>query len=87
MRRWNSNLRECCNKCAHYEDRLSQRLIARALGVVRSTVERVLKRFAEARLNWPPDPAFAGVELEQPINSLRRHRVEHFAGELLLFFR
>jgi len=49
----------------HYEDGLSQRLIARALGVVRSTVERVLKRFAASGLTWPPDPALSDAELER----------------------
>lgn len=49
----------------HYEDGLSQRLIARAQGVVRSTVERVLKRFAESGLTWPPDPALTDAELER----------------------
>lgn len=33
----------------HFEQGLSQRLIARSLGVVRSTVERVLTRFASGR--------------------------------------
>lgn len=49
----------------HYEEGLSQRLIARAQGVVRSTVERVLKRFAESELTWPPDPALTDAELER----------------------
>lgn len=40
----------------HFEQGLSQRLIARSLGVVRSTVERVIQRFAATGLDWPPDP-------------------------------
>jgi transposase-like protein len=49
----------------HFEQGFSQRLIARSLGVVRSTVERVLQRFAESGLTWPPDPAFSDEELER----------------------
>lgn len=49
----------------HFDEGLSQRLIARALGVVRSTVERVLQRFAAAGLTWPPDPALSDAELER----------------------
>lgn len=49
----------------HYEEGFSQRLIARSLGVVRSTVERVLERFAESGLKWPPDPALSDEELER----------------------
>ncbi len=49
----------------HFEQGLSQRLIARSLGVVRSTVERVIARFAAAGLTWPPDPALSDAELER----------------------
>ncbi|MBN8739130.1 MAG: hypothetical protein BGP24_09825 [Lysobacterales bacterium 69-70] len=49
----------------HFEEGLGQRVIARALGVVRSTVERVLQRFAASGLAWPPDPALTDAELEQ----------------------
>ena len=49
----------------HFEEGLSQRLIARALGVVRSTVTRVLLRFAESGLTWPPDPALDDAALER----------------------
>ena len=49
----------------HFEEGFSQRLIARSLGVVRSTVERVLERFAESGLKWPPDPALSDEELER----------------------
>ena len=48
----------------HFEMGLSQRLIARSLGVVRSTVERVLARFAASGLSWPPDPALSDEVLE-----------------------
>jgi len=49
----------------HFEQKLSQRLIARSLGVVRSTVERVIKRFAATGLTWPPEPVLTDAELEQ----------------------
>jgi len=49
----------------HFEEGLSQRLIARAQGVMRCTVERVLKRFASSGLGWPPDPALTDEELER----------------------
>jgi transposase len=51
----------------HFEEGLSQRVIARALGVVRSTVERVVRRFVDAGLTWPPDPAMDDAELERRI--------------------
>lgn len=51
----------------HFEEGLSQRVIARALGVVRSTVVRVLTRFAASGLTWPPDPALTDVELERQL--------------------
>lgn len=51
----------------HFEEGLSQRVIARALGVVRSTVERVLQRFAAAGLTWPPDPTLTDAELERQL--------------------
>lgn len=51
----------------HLEEGLSQRVIARALGVVRSTVVRVLQRFAASGLTWPPDPALTDAELERQI--------------------
>jgi transposase len=49
----------------HFEEGLGQRVIARALGVVRSTVERMLRRFATSGLTWPPDPGLADAELER----------------------
>ena len=51
----------------HFEERLSQRVIARALGVVRSTVERVLRRFEASGLTWPPDAALDDAALERRI--------------------
>jgi DNA-binding transcriptional regulator LsrR (DeoR family) len=41
-----SQLRELLR--LHFEEGFSQRMIARALGVVRSSIERMLKRFAAA---------------------------------------
>jgi transposase len=58
----------------HFEDGLSQRLIARAVGVVRSTVERVLQRFAAAGLTWPPDPALSDAELERRLYRRPAHQ-------------
>lgn len=49
----------------HFDEGLSQRLIARALSVVRSSVERVLKRFAATGLTWPLDPELSDEELER----------------------
>lgn len=49
----------------HYEERLSQRVIARVLGVVRSTVERSLQRVSVSGLSWPLDPALSDDELER----------------------
>jgi len=49
----------------HFEEGLGQRVIARAAGVARSTVERVLQRFMAAGLVWPPDPGMDDVELER----------------------
>lgn len=51
----------------HFDEGLSQRVIARALGVVRSTVERVLQRFAASGLTWPPDPELDDAALERRI--------------------
>lgn len=51
----------------HFEESFTQRTIARALGVVRSTVERVLWRFAKSKLTWPPDPALSDAELERQL--------------------
>lgn len=51
----------------HFEEGFSQRVIARVLGVVRSTVVRVLERFAASGLSWPPDPALTDAELERQL--------------------
>jgi len=51
----------------HFEDGLSQRLIARCLSVARSTVERVFKRFAEAGLTWPIGDEVSDEELERTL--------------------
>ena len=58
----------------HYEEAVSQRLIARALGVVRSTVERALKRFADSGMGWPPDPTMTDEELERRLYSGPSHQ-------------
>jgi transposase len=60
----------------HFEQDLSQRLIARSLGVVRSTVERVIGRFAAAGLTWPPDPALSNAELERRLYRGPAHQGE-----------
>jgi len=57
----------------HFDRGLSQREIARALGVARSTVERVFKRHAAAGLGWPPDPALTDVDLEQRLYQRAPH--------------
>lgn len=49
----------------HFDEGRSQRLIARSLSVVRSTVERVLRRFAAAGLTWPLDPDLTDEALER----------------------
>ena len=49
----------------HFEQGLSQRLMARSLGVARSTVERMLERFTMSGLTWPPDPALTDAELRK----------------------
>jgi transposase len=51
----------------HFEEGFSQRVIARMQGVVRSTVERVFKRFVASGLTWPPDPALSDAEFERAI--------------------
>ncbi|WP_168708989.1 IS21 family transposase [Metallibacterium scheffleri] len=57
----------------HFDQGLSQREIARALGVARSTVERVFKRHVAAGLGWPPDPALTDVELERRLYQRAPH--------------
>lgn len=51
----------------HFEEGFSQRVIARVLGVVRSTVVRVLERFTASGLSWPPDPALTDAELARQL--------------------
>ncbi|MDP1698526.1 MAG: IS21 family transposase [Xanthomonadaceae bacterium] len=58
----------------HFDEGLSQRLIARGLSVVRSTVERVLKRFVAAGLAWPLDPDLSDEELERRLYCSPAHQ-------------
>jgi transposase len=51
----------------HFEQGLSQRLIARSLGVVRSTVERMMLRFAASGLTWPLDVSLDDAALERAL--------------------
>jgi transposase len=51
----------------HFEEGFSQRMIARVLGVARSSVERVLKRFAACGLTWPLNAALSDAELERAV--------------------
>ena len=51
----------------HYEQGRSQRLMARSLGVARSTVAWMLERFMMSGLTWPPDPALTNPQ-PKPIN-------------------
>jgi transposase len=57
----------------HFEQGLSQRQIARSLGVVRSTIERTLARFRAAGLSWPL--ALTDAELEAALYRRDAHRV------------
>ena len=58
----------------HFEESFSQRVIARALGLACSTVERVFRRFAGSGLRWPPDPALTDVELERRLYAGAAHQ-------------
>ena len=49
----------------HFEQGLTQRQLARSLGVVRSTIERTLRRFALAKLSWPLPATLTDAQLEQ----------------------
>jgi transposase len=49
----------------HFEHGLSQRLIARSLGVAHSTVKRVFARLPTSGLSWPLDPLVTDAELER----------------------
>jgi transposase len=48
----------------HFEQGLSHRQLARSLGVVRSTIERTLRRFSLAELSWPLSPELSDTQLE-----------------------
>lgn len=48
-----------------FEEGLSQRVVARALGVARSTVERLITRFRASGLAWPLSSDVDDVELER----------------------
>ncbi len=58
----------------HYEEGLSQRVLARSQGVARCTVERLLKRFAGSGLAWPPDAGLTDEELERRLYGRRSHQ-------------
>ena len=58
----------------HFEQHLSQRQLSRSLGVVRSTVERTLRRFALAKLTWPLPPELSDAQLEQLLYQGPAHR-------------
>ncbi|MBS0213667.1 MAG: helix-turn-helix domain-containing protein [Proteobacteria bacterium] len=58
----------------HFEQGLSQRLIARSLGVARSTVERVLARLPTSGLGWPVDPVVTDAELERRLYQKPAHQ-------------
>lgn len=58
----------------HYEEGLSQRVLARSQGVARCTVERLLKRFSASGLAWPPEPAMTDEELERRLYSGHAHQ-------------
>jgi transposase len=49
----------------HFEEGFGERTIARAVGVVRSTVQRTLQRFAASKIGWPPDSALDDAALER----------------------
>jgi transposase len=58
----------------HFEQGLTQRQLARSLGVVRSTIERTLRRFTEAKLSWPLVPDLTDAQLEQLLYRSRAHQ-------------
>ena len=58
----------------HFEQQLSQRQLSRSLGVVRSTIERTLRRFALAKLSWPLPPELSDAQLEQLLYRRSAHR-------------
>ena len=58
----------------HFEQGLSHRQLARSLGVVRSTVERTLRRFSVAKLSWPLPEALDDAQLEQLLYRSKAHQ-------------
>jgi transposase len=59
----------------HFEQGLSQRALARSTGLVRSTIERALRRFADAGLSWPLPVDMTDIQLEQALYRARAHAV------------
>jgi transposase len=59
----------------HFEQGLSQRQLARSLGLVRSTIERALRRFTDAGLSWPLPDEMTDAELEHALYRTRAHAV------------
>jgi len=57
----------------HFDEGLSQRLIARSMGLARSTVERMLHRFLSCGLTWPPDPTLSDADLERQMYRAAAH--------------
>lgn len=58
----------------HFEQGLTQRQLARSLGVVRSTIERTLHRFALAKLSWPLPATLTDAQLEQLLYRTGAHQ-------------
>jgi transposase len=58
----------------HFEHGLSHRQLARSLGVVRSTIERTLRRFVEAKLSWPLPAELGDAQLEQLLYRSSAHQ-------------
>ena len=58
----------------HFEEGLGERVIARAVGVVRSTVQRTLRRFSASQIGWPPDPALDDAALERRLYAGSSHQ-------------
>jgi hypothetical protein len=51
----------------HFEQGLSKRALASSTGLVRSTIKRALRRFADAGLTWPLPVDMTDVQLEQAL--------------------
>src|SRR5450756_2899823 len=58
-----------------FEARLSQRAIARALGVSNSTVSEAFSRLGEAGLSWPLPEGLTDAELEKRLYRARGQAV------------